>query len=79
MAPTMGLVLNKVFWLINTAKPFGQFLMILFQSSGSEPLPIALNMRPKLNQARPKEARVNIIKIRRSKLESIYFFIEQLQ
>ena len=48
-----------------------QFLIAFFQSIGSVPRLIALNIRPKLIQAKPRELIVKIIKSIRSKFESI--------
>jgi hypothetical protein len=70
MAPITGRVLNKVFWLMKIAKPFGQFLKTDFQFKGWVPRPIILNIREKVAYDKLIENKMSKINAKRSTAES---------
>ena len=70
-APTIGRVLNSVFWLMKIAKPRGQFLIIARQSKGSVPLEITLNIRENVVKDKVIDSKTNARKATRSKPVSI--------
>jgi hypothetical protein len=61
--PTIGLVLNNVFWDRKAHKPSRQFLRTSFQTIGLEPILITLYIRPKVMYATPRQL---VVKIRKA-------------